>query len=430
MRSDFRMRRGRVGLVAVIGLAVLAACGNPANSVGGPVESPEISAIGGFHQSVTIQCATADAVIHYTMDGSAPNAESPVYTAALSVSGVGVKKNIKAIAILDGTSSDVVSETVTAGLPGSSGVVYQTVSTSACLSSAATLLSDLAYDGSYNLYISRDNQIFIIDTVIDEISDFAGSSDTGTADGIGAAARFDSPQEMTCDGTYLYVYDSGNNTIRRVTLATKQVTTLAGTPGISGVLGSAPPATSFTSVAGLTTDGLLLYLIDSGYVRTVDPSSGVITTMSGLIDEFVNADSMVYDPCGALFVVSDNSVYKYDLANGAVSVQAGPAYPLTQSASGATDDTGSAARFDGPIDIATDGSSLYVTDIDNNKVRKIGIASQAATSFTGVASTASSGSTSDGSLADAHFITPRAIAFTGYSFYVSQSMNPQLRIIH
>lgn len=40
----------------------------------------------------------------------------------------------------------------------------------------------------------------------------AGSS--GSTDGTGTAARFYGPYGITTDGTYLYVADSGNNTIR------------------------------------------------------------------------------------------------------------------------------------------------------------------------------------------------------------------------
>lgn len=47
------------------------------------------------------------------------------------------------------------------------------------------------------------------------------------------------------------------------------------------------------------------------------------------------------------------------------------AYPT--STLGNTDATGSAARFDNPIAIATDGSNIYVADIFNNAIRKVQI---------------------------------------------------------
>lgn len=68
------------------------------------VETPIIAIDG---NKVTINCSTYGAVIHYTTDGNAPTAESPVYTLPLSdMSG----KTIKAIAMCTGDfDSDVAS---------------------------------------------------------------------------------------------------------------------------------------------------------------------------------------------------------------------------------------------------------------------------------------------------------------------------------
>ena len=70
----------------------------------GKVETPIIAIDG---NKVTINCSTYGAVIHYTTDGNAPTAESPVYTLPLSdMSG----KTIKAIAMCTGDfDSDVAS---------------------------------------------------------------------------------------------------------------------------------------------------------------------------------------------------------------------------------------------------------------------------------------------------------------------------------
>lgn len=53
--------------------------------------------------SVSISCSTADAIIHYTTDGSEPTVDSPVYS-RFKISG---KTTVKAIAALDGVVSDV-----------------------------------------------------------------------------------------------------------------------------------------------------------------------------------------------------------------------------------------------------------------------------------------------------------------------------------
>ena len=54
-------------------------------------------------------------------------------------------------------------------------------------------------------------------------------------DGTGAAASFNFPCDITADGAgNLYVADSSNNTIRKVVIATGAVTTLAGVAGAAG----------------------------------------------------------------------------------------------------------------------------------------------------------------------------------------------------
>jgi uncharacterized delta-60 repeat protein len=65
------------------------------------VSTPLLSPAGGAYnsdQSVTITCGTIGAAIHYTIDGSVPNAGSPLYSTPIPVAGHGTNKTIKAIA--------------------------------------------------------------------------------------------------------------------------------------------------------------------------------------------------------------------------------------------------------------------------------------------------------------------------------------------
>src|SRR5947209_5601019 len=66
------------------------------------------------------------------------------------------------------------------------------------------------------------------------ITTVAGYAGKGSADGTGAAALFLNPQGVALDPAgNIYVADSGNNTIRRITPAGVS-STLAGSAGISG----------------------------------------------------------------------------------------------------------------------------------------------------------------------------------------------------
>ena len=72
------------------------------------------------------------------------------------------------------------------------------------------------------------------------LSTFAGMPGAGTPgsygtnDGAGSVARFGNPTDITIDSTdNLYVCDSGNDTIRKITPA-GVVSTFAGSPTVSG----------------------------------------------------------------------------------------------------------------------------------------------------------------------------------------------------
>ncbi len=77
------------------------------------VAAPTFSVAQGTYnsaQSVTINCATDGAVIHYTTDGSAPTISSPTYSSAISVN---VSMTIKAIAFKESDESAIASSTYT-----------------------------------------------------------------------------------------------------------------------------------------------------------------------------------------------------------------------------------------------------------------------------------------------------------------------------
>jgi hypothetical protein len=114
-------------------------------------------------------------------------------------------------------------------------------------------LVDVASDGT-NLYVVDSSNNIIKKVVISsgDVSTFAGSAgDAGSTDGIETAARFNSPQGITTDGTNLYVTD-GNNTIRKIVISTGEVTTLAGSAGDAGSTDGTGTSAKFSSPKGIT----------------------------------------------------------------------------------------------------------------------------------------------------------------------------------
>ena len=89
-----------------------------------------------------------------------------------------------------------------------------------------------------NMYLSSINQILKIDMTTNNMTNFAGTGIAGHADGNVSTAQFKDIPDMAFDTTFenLYVTDSQNEVIRKINLATNNVTTIAGTVGDSTVL--------------------------------------------------------------------------------------------------------------------------------------------------------------------------------------------------
>ena len=88
-----------------------------------------------------------------------------------------------------------------------------------------------------------------------------------------------SPATLTGD---LYVADTGNNTIRKVTPA-GVVTTLAGKAGVSGTADGRGAAARFNQPQGIACDphgDLYVTDLESGTIRKITPA-GVVTTVAG-----------------------------------------------------------------------------------------------------------------------------------------------------
>jgi len=106
--------------------------------------------------------------------------------------------------------------------------------------------------------------------VVTTLAGLAGSA--GSIDGVGTAARFDFPAGIAVDGaTNLYVADSHNNTIRKVTPVGTNwvVTTLAGTVGFFGTTDGSGSVVRFTNPAGVAVDNAGNLYVADYYFNTI-----------------------------------------------------------------------------------------------------------------------------------------------------------------
>jgi sugar lactone lactonase YvrE len=196
--------------------------------------------------------------------------------------------------------------------------------------------SSLVFDESGNLYFSDagNQQIRRVDAVTKIVTTFAGSTVKGYADGIGEAAQFSMPTGTSAvpggklavsnDKQWLYCADTENNRIRKISLTTGEVTTIAGT-GVAGLDGDGNLATlaqlNYPTDVAIGPDNAI-YIADSHNhtIRKID-SNGVITTVagtpgvSGYSSNCIDAKSAkLYNPSG-VYVSTDNTLYIADTYN-------------------------------------------------------------------------------------------------------------------
>lgn len=240
----------------------------------------------------------------------------------------------------------------------------------------------VAVDTAGNLYIAdTKNRTIRKITPSGIVSTIAGSpGQTGSADGTGAAARFSYPTHLTVaeDGN---IYIADEYRIRKLTPG-GVVTSLAGDYNNSGSADGTGAAALFAGVAGIASDGAgSLYASDSGnYTIRKVTLAGVVTTLAGQVGVQGSADGtgigatfsrtagITVTLSGNIFVAdTDNHLIRKITAAGVVTTFAGAA-----GQGGNDDGMGSNARFSQPHFVATDPSgNLYVAEWGESTIRKI-----------------------------------------------------------
>ncbi len=221
----------------------------------------------------------------------------------------------------------------------------------------------LTTDGE-NLYVAdTDNhtirQVVIATgavTTLAGLAEMPGESDS--TDGTGATAQFNSPEGITTDNTNLYVSDRLNHTIRKIVIATGETTTLAGTAGMPGATNDFGTLATFNHPTSLTTDGSNLYVLDTGNhtIRKIVIATEEVTTLAGTVGTQGFADgtgtSATFDTPygittdGTNLYVSDNgnhTIRKIVIATKEVATLAGAV-----GTQGFADGTGTSATFNMP----------------------------------------------------------------------------------
>jgi len=241
-----------------------------------------------------------------------------------------------------------------------------------------------AVDGAGNLYVAdtANHVIRLIkpNGMVSTLAGLAGNADSNN--GVGGNARFSAPFGVAVDTAgNVYVADSGNNTIRKITPA-GAVTTLAGLAGHPGSDDGPGKAARFRNPRGVAVDAAgNVYVADmSNYcIRKIDPE-GTVSTLAGKTGEPGNADGVGSNAqfCNPYAVVADavGNVYVADGANNTIRKVTPKGTVITVAGlpgyAGNIDGSADAARFSNPEGLALDAAgNVYVADTGNNAIRKL-----------------------------------------------------------
>ncbi len=249
-------------------------------------------------------------------------------------------------------------------------------------------------------------------------------------------AAVSNPGEIAfASGGSLYIADTNNCRIRKVTSG-GAISTFAGNGVCAyGGEGGSATSTSLDDPRGLAVDAAgVVYVAESGACRVRKIAGGIVTTIAGngacgfLGDGGQATDAQLNTPQG--LAVSGTTVYIADTYNcrirkivgGIITTAAG------NGACGYNGDGGLAtsASLTFPQGIAADGQNLYIADTYNCRVRKVSSSTISTVSGTGICSYGG-----DGGLATAASINaPQGLAVTATgAIYIADTDNCRLRLV-
>ncbi len=279
-----------------------------------------------------------------------------------------------------------------------------------------------AYAGTINLR-GADVNIAPTTTIGRAFSDIpvtslAGAAgQAGSADGTGSTARFYHSFGVAVDSTgNVYVADSGNHEIRKITPA-GVVSTLAGAAGHIGSANGTGSAARFSNPTGVAVDCAgNVYVADSGNseIRKITPA-GVVTTLAGAAGREATPTARGAPPASIIpmawrWTARGTSTWLTMATRRSARSRPpawSPPWPAPPCKQAPPTARGVAARFCDPSGVAVDSAgNIYVADTENYEIRKITPAGVVTT----LAGAAGQTGSTDGSGNAARFYFPAGVA--------------------
>jgi sugar lactone lactonase YvrE len=255
----------------------------------------------------------------------------------------------------------------------------------------------------------------------------------------------------------LYIVDDFDNVIRKVSAATGEITTVAGSgtgcAGQTDSIGDGCPATSapLSNPQAVAVDSQgNFYVIDYGNtrIRKVTAATGTITTVAGngtpgyigdnnqaTSAELDNPLGLAVNPSGTLLYIADtgnNVVRQVNLTTGVITTFAGNGFGAGTTGGGYTGDNNAAtgAEMWHPSGVALDSNgNLYIADTYNSAIREVNASTL---KISTVAGNGSPNYTGDGGLATSatlYFPNDVTVDSAG-DLYIADSYNCLIREVN
>ena len=272
----------------------------------------------------------------------------------------------------------------------------------------------------------------------DGTQSYSGDGSTPTS------ARLNLPSAVWGDTTgVLYIADTGNSRIRRISVNRDTITTYAGS-GTAGFSGDAAAATSATinAPAGVFVDSVgVLYIADTGNhrVRSIT-AAGIISTIAGkdssgfsgdgglATTAKLNAPTAVFARGGFVYIADtgNNRIRRISSA-GIISTIAGKD---TTAGLFLDDTTATVATLKAPRGLYVDRSNnVYIADTDHHRIRKLTATDSTLTTLAGNGSPGFSG---DGDLpTNARLAFPTSVVVDTFgTVYIADRFNHRIRRVN
>lgn len=257
----------------------------------------------------------------------------------------------------------------------------------------------LALDGAGNLYFadSGNNVIRRIDAVSGVITTMAGTPGNAGFSGDGAAAtaaKLSSPEGIAFDAAGdLFIADTGNDVIREVDAATGTISTVAGEAGEAAYNGEGTATTRMLNMPWAVAVGLdgALYIADTGNSRIRRVTGGVISTVAGSNYQSYGGDGgpavqaalnqpygIALDPAGDLYIADSGNhcIRKVSPGSGVVNATAVIETIIGTTGEGFSGDGKAAnkAELNGPYALFfAQNGDFYFADTHNDRIRLVSV---------------------------------------------------------